>query len=124
MGVRYFWRKYHPRLRNPPRFGDLAQALFGLLICVQKPKDTVWNLSQNFKPTVKGKSTDFVRAIEAAEYECILRQTRAVASRPLSCYYALAVIWLVTRKPDDFLRIINFKFWRNYPIVGDNILVV
>src|ERR1700678_4046487 len=107
MGVRHFRRKYHPRLRNPPRFGNLAQALFGLLICVQKPKDTVGDLSQNFKPTVKGKSADLVRAIEAAEYECIIRQTRAVASRPLSCYYALAIIWLVAREPDDFLRIVD-----------------
>jgi hypothetical protein len=119
-----FGREYQPRGRHAILFGKFAQAFFRIGRWVEKPKNTVGNAFQNLKPTLEGEAADFMRAVEAAEYERTIGQPGVASCRTFSRDHPLTIVGLVARKPNDFLRVIDLRSLWDDPIVRDDVVMI
>ena len=118
----------HFRGEDQPRWIDAAglrvnlQPDFRFLRAVQQPQHAVRRAAQNLKPALDRETREFLRPIETAEHERIIRQA-VFRARRRAIGNPLAVVRLIARQAQHLLRVVFLERWRDDPVVRDDVMV-
>ena len=89
----------------------------------QQPQHAGGRAPEDLEPSIEMEVGELLRAVETAEDEGVLRQSDRGPRRAFG-HDPFAVVRLVAGKAQHLLRVINLRLFWDYPVIGDDILMI